>query len=63
MYFFLNWACFDAVNDRYLYTDNQTILHLLAETKKIYPVKTQPTSHTCFEYERRRYVKPNGAIV
>lgn len=34
MYFFLNQELSDVLNDRYVYTDNQTMVHLLARTKK-----------------------------
>ena len=63
MYFFLNQGWSDALNDRYIRTDDQTVVRLLAGTKKTDPLKIQAASHACSEYERRRYPRANRASV
>ena len=63
MYFFLNQGWSDALNDRYVYTDNQIVVRLLARTKKADPLKTQAASHACSEYEKRGYPRANKASV
>ena len=63
MYFFLNQSWFDALNNRYVHTDNQIVVRLLAGTKKADPLKTQAASHACSKYERRGYPKANRASV
>lgn len=52
IYFYLNWGWFDALNNRYIYIDNQIMVHLLARKKKADLLKTQVVSSLYSEYER-----------
>lgn len=43
--------------------DNQTIVCLLARTKKTDLFETQATNHAYSEYEKKRYTRANRASV
>lgn len=63
MYYFLNWVWYDNLNDRYIHTDNQTVICLLVGIKKADLFKTQAASHKYSKYEKRGYPRANKANV
>lgn len=63
MYCFLNWVWFDDLNDRYVHTNDQTMVRLLVIIKKVDSLVTQMVSHACSEYKRRKYPRANEVSV
>lgn len=63
MYFFLNLDWSDALNNRYVYIDKKTMIYLIAGRNKVNSLKIPATNYTCFEYEKKRYLKANKATV
>lgn len=63
IYFFLNLLWFDALNNRYIYTNNQVLIYFFTKTKKLYSPKTQMASYTYSKYEKKRCLKAKKASV
>lgn len=63
IYFFLNKNLSDALNNKYIYIDNQTLVLLLIGTKKAYSLKTESISHTYPKYKKKIYLKAKKASI
>lgn len=63
IYYFLNLNLFDALNDKYIYMDNQILIYILAQIKKSNPFKIQVASYACSKYKTERYPRANKASV
>lgn len=50
MYIFLNQCQFDTLNNRYVYTNNQIMIHLLTQIKKSNLFEIQAISYVCSKY-------------
>lgn len=59
IYHFLNWDWSNSLNDRYVYTDNQIMIHLFTKIKKRDLFRTQAASHIYFKYDKKKYLKIN----
>lgn len=53
----------DALNNRYIYINNQTIICLFIIKKKADSSKTQVASYIYFEYKEKKYLRVNKANV